>query len=513
MKVPVRSPLRRSTWAKAHPDAVALALNMLDLALKATLGSNPQQLRELRALASSADEARLLQPTLALVLDAFQEEAHEWSADQGLPFRVSAALPSQPEVAAYLQKVVDRERFASPSTPAQTVAVITAAACAWALLREPSADDPAPPRAEPLDPSRLADRRAKLVTHLRTRPAREETARLLSLGQGRLIPLTSLDDGARVLHAQEADRLSRARLFHVDDEMTQAAIRRAGRGRKDPLSPGRVPARRGFLALGTPIRPTSTTGVPAQDVIAVSWGPWHIDTYAPAPARIRPEPVPTASRQPYWVLNSSEPRPPIKNSEHWWWITLWSQAQTYDSWPLSWQNEFAVDAHAFLNPLESGPTSEVIHTVVACWDFMTQHRVSKSTMTEQTEQARRPSDLRSDRRTGIEDNGTVHLVTLRGRLAPDQTPASNHKPVPTGHKLDYRMEIDEFDRAQCPNPRRHAELGGRATADNPDGHCIHEPVTVSSHIRGPEGAPLRIAKSKQTVYQLTSSSGVDTSPA
>ncbi|MFK0121630.1 hypothetical protein [Streptomyces sp. NPDC090994] len=100
--------------------------------------------------------------------------------------------------------------------------------------------------------------------------------------------LDAADDAARVLLAQENDRLAKARLYHVDEEMTEAAIRKAERGRKGPLAPHRVPARRGFIAFGKPLVRTVPEGEerPA-DVVAVSWGPWAAD-FAHAPAHLRP---------------------------------------------------------------------------------------------------------------------------------------------------------------------------------------------------------------------------------
>jgi hypothetical protein len=164
-------------------------------------------------------------------------------------------------------------------------------------------------------------------------------------------------------------------------------------------------------------------------------------------------------------------------------------------------NETTIGATETPGPMQIGTTDEISHVVYACWDFITQEQVTKRPITEERVQPRKPTDLRRDRRKGIEDDSAVHLVTLRGRR-PQPTTSAPAEPVPSGRKMDYRQVIAEYDRSHCMNPHLHK--------DDPDKELHHhEEITVVEYVRGPDGAPLRPTKESRTVHQLTAEAAVD----
>ncbi|MFD3970380.1 hypothetical protein [Streptomyces cyaneofuscatus] len=371
-----------------------------------------------------------------------------------------------------------------------------------ALLEAGPGRFPAAAAAEPIDPRRLPDLRARLISAQQGKPAVNRLALALFENTGTLVPfLNSADDAARVLLAQETDRLARARLYHVDEEMTEAAIRKAERGRKGPLAPHRVPATRGFIAFGKPLVRTVPEGEerPAE-VVAVSWGPWAAD-FAHAPEHIRPTPV-AGPRQPFWRWFGPDGTPRHieafdGRAKPTWWLTFWTRPThaVPGTPPLLADNETTTGATETPGPMHIGTTDEVAHVVYACWDFITQEQVTKRPITQQRVQPRKPTDLRRDRRKGIQDDSSVHLVTLRGRR-PQLTEPAPAVSVPSGRRLDYRQVISEYDRSHCMNPHLHR--------DDPDKqHHHHEEITVVEYVRGPEGAPLRPTKESRTVRQLT----------
>ncbi len=352
--------------------------------------------------------------------------------------------------------------------------------------------------AQPIDPRQLPDLRAKLVAAQDTKMAVNRLAVALFDGLGTLVPaLESADDAARVLLAQEKNRLARARLYHVDEEMTAAAVRKALRGRKEPLNPHRVPSRRGLITFGAPLTRTNPGGEPVADVVAVSWGPWNGD-FAHAPEHITPPAPAEGQPRPFWRWYGTDGHRllyPLADGHQAWWFTFWCRRPYPIPGlpPLVADNETVIGQREELAPLAPGSTDEVSHVVIACWDFMTQERVVKKGITEQRVQQRRPTDLRRDRRRGVEDDSAVHLVTLRGRLPRQDT---GRRTSPSGRHLEYRQEIAEYDKSHCMNPHLHRH-------DPEKRYHVHEEITVTDYVRGPAGAPLRPSRASRTVHQLT----------
>ncbi|WNI19923.1 hypothetical protein [Actinacidiphila sp. ITFR-21] len=126
--------------------------------------------------------------------------------------------------------------------------------------------------------------------------------------------------------------------------------------------------------------------------------------------------------------------------------------------------------------------------VIACWDLITQERVGKAVV-DVAEEKRKPVKLRADRRRGITDDGTVRLVTIRGRQPSTPRPRQEigaDGAVPTRHYDRGRWWVHEHTRDHCMNPSLHASKG-----------CTHQDITILKYPKGPQDKPFL-----DTVYVL-----------
>ncbi|WP_374778664.1 hypothetical protein OG756_41750 (plasmid) [Streptomyces sp. NBC_01310] len=497
---------------------VALAERLVALAGEALSGPTEQVADQLRAHTAHIALLDRQAPVVSAVLSMCRAAAERWQASGFGHFSVARHMPSvAPALSSLLQAAVDgdadaqlheRVRRACAASAEDAHKLIAIGAGVHALLEAGPSRFPAAAATAPIDPRRLPDLRARLISAQHGKPAVNRLALALFENTGTLVPfLNSADDAARVMLAQENDRLAKARLYHVDEEMTEAAIRKAERGRKGPLAPHRVPARRGFIAFGKPlVRTVPEDEERPADVVAVSWGPWAAD-FAHAPGHLRPTPV-TGPRQPFWRWFG--PDGSVRHIEAFdgrerpaWWLTFWTRPTHAVPGvpPLMADNETTIGATETPGPMRIGTTDEISHVVYACWDFITQEQVTKRPITQQRVQPRKPTDLRRDRRKGVEDDSAVHLVTLRGRR-PQPSGSAPAAPAPSGRTLDYRQVIAEYDRSHCMNPHLHR--------DDPDKELhYHEEITVIEHVRGPDGAPMRPTKESRTVHQLTAEVATD----
>ncbi|MEU5163942.1 hypothetical protein AB0G74_30605 [Streptomyces sp. NPDC020875] len=499
---------------------VALAERLAALTGEALSGATAEVADQLRAHSAHIALFDRQAPVVAKLLSMCREAAERWQTGGYGHFSVARNLPAAPPaIASLLQSAIDGEDdaqlheliaalCAASTENAQKLLAIGAGV--HALLEAGPRRFPAIATTEPIDPRRLPDLRARLISAHQGKPAVNRLALALFENTGTLVPyLNSADDAARVLLAQENDRLAKARLYHVDEEMTEAAIRKAERGRKGPLAPHRVPAKRGFIAFGKPLVRTVSEGEerPA-DIVAVSWGPWAAD-FAHAPGHLRPTPV-AGPRQPFWRWFGPDGVRHIEavdgREKPTWWLTLWARPThaVPGTPPLLADNETTIGATDTPGPMHIGTTDEIAHVVYACWDFITQEQVTKRPITQQRVQPRKPTDLRRDRRKGVEDNSAVHLVTLRGRR-PQPAESAPAGAVPSGRTLDYRQVIAEYDRSHCMNPRLHRDDPARESHH-------HEEITVIEHVRGPDGAPLRPTRESRTVRQLTAETAAAADP-
>ncbi|MFD9453480.1 hypothetical protein ACFWBC_10365 [Streptomyces sp. NPDC059985] len=495
---------------------VALAEQLVALSGEALAGATQQVADRFRVHAANIALLERQAPVASTVLSMCREAAERWQANGFPHFSVARQMPSMdPALSSLLQAAVDgeadeqlheRARRVCAASAGDATKLLAISAGVHAVLEAGPDRFPAGAATVAIEPQRLPDLRARLITAQQGKDAVNRLVVALLENSGTLVPFVdSPDDAARVLLAQENNRLAKARLYHVDEEVTEAAIRKAERGRKGPLAPHRVPSKYGLIAFGKPlVRTVMDNGERPADVVAVSWGPWAAD-FAHAPKHIQPTSV-AGPRQPFWGYFGQDEGvtyvEPVDGREHpAWWLTLWTRPRHAipGTPPLLADNETTVGASQSLDPMLLGTTDEISHVVYACWDFITQEQVTKRPMADQSVRERKPSDLRRDRRKGVEDDSAVHLITLRGRR-PQLTAPDPAAPAPPGRKLDYRQVIAEYDRSHCMNPRLHR--------DDPDRqHHHHEEITVVEYVRGPDGAPLRPTKESRTVRRLTAEAG------
>ncbi|MFI8206771.1 hypothetical protein [Streptomyces sp. NPDC085937] len=290
------------------------------------------------------------------------------------------------------------------------------------------------------NPKKVPEWRSQLVARLLADETAESTAREFAAEDLQtMFPGLEPIEAARYLCGQEADRLSNAKLFHADADTSAVATRKAAQPRKTPLSEGRVPSPYGLIVFDTPID-WSPGFAP---LVAASWG--------------REE----------------------RDGRTFWWMTHYvhnagSPPFTAQGFALVAEDQvFADDA---LYSQDDG-TALAVRAVVACWDVITQERVGKP-VTDVVEERRQPKRLRNDRRRGVVDDGTVRLVTIRGRRR--STPAPR-RPDDSGqsHRYDRgRWWVNEHTRSHCMNPALHR-----------DGGCTHEDITILEYPKGPADKP------------------------
>lgn len=345
-----------------------------------------------------------------------------------------------------------------------------AAMLAWLEGRERHAWQPRP---WPPDLRQVPEIRRKLVTYLDDPDTRWERAQMADGGLVRLIPRAdSFGLAGDLLTDYELHRLQKARLYVVDGDMCQVAARKAVRPRNAPISVHRVPAPFGFLLFSEPM-PLSLpgqSGGPRGEIVAASWGRWD----------------PGEWKDGWWQVAEhgvlSEPKFP---GEAHWWITLYEESaddgepEGRPQPPVEPHQPYVVHAGDILaQSADEAQLPYAARAVVACWDLITQERIGKA-LTETTKLQRKSSKVRADRRRGIEDDGAVHLVTIRGRAASSADQPQGVLPHQRSTiNYQHRWTVQEHSRSHCMNPAGHA-----------DGNCNHEDITILDFVKGPAGAP------------------------
>jgi hypothetical protein len=292
-----------------------------------------------------------------------------------------------------------------------------------------------------VNPKKIPEWRSQLVGRLSADETPENTARELPAEDLQaLYPGVEPIEAAWLLCGQEADRLSHAKLFHADADTSAVATRKANQPRKAPLSELRVPSPYGLIVFETPI----------------DWSPG----FAPLVA---------AS----WGREEQDGR------THWWMTHYTHAAGT----PPIYAHGFAriaegdVFADDEMYSKDEG-AALAVRAVVACWDVITQDRVGKP-VTDIAEERRQPKRLRNDRRRGVVDDGTVRLVTVRGRRPSTPAPRRPGDESASPRRYDRgRWWVTEHTRSQCMNPALHQEKG-----------CTHEDITILEHPKGPADKP------------------------
>ncbi|MFH8410429.1 hypothetical protein ACH4FX_37485 [Streptomyces sp. NPDC018019] len=298
-------------------------------------------------------------------------------------------------------------------------------------------------------PRKTAEWRRQLVARLEAPETPEGTARELAEEQlAALFPPEAFPDldhtaRARLLCEQERDRLQRARLYYADADTTAVATRKAARPRKSPLDSQRVPSAAGFLVLDQPV--DYAPGM--APLVAASWSIWHTPG--------RREDAPTT-----------------------WALTLYAHtAATPPLAPVGFERLSAGDVLA--EKYAAAATGDfAVRAVVACWDLITQERVGRGVV-DVAEEQRKPVKVRADRRRGITDDGTVRLVTIRGRQESVPRPRRETDQAGPARRYDRgRWWVHEHTRDHCMNPAAHSSGG-----------CTHQDITVLDYPKGPKDRP------------------------
>ncbi|MET8977394.1 hypothetical protein ABZX85_17410 [Streptomyces sp. NPDC004539] len=337
---------------------------------------------------------------------------------------------------------------------------------AWLTGCEPPGWDPL---AWPPDPRTLPEIRRKLMKFVDHPESRAEATAFLGICGLSMGPAPHGNPAAGdILADQEVQRLSKARLYFVDGDMCSVALRKATRPRATPLSAHRVPSPNGLLFFSDPV----SLATPGQsDVVAAAWGLWDPDSHPDG-----------------WVrLNDADTYEPVgfAAGPHWW-ISLYHVQDSVmederDTPPLDLSDTHVVsEGQVFAPPSDAYSSQHAARVLIACWDLITQEQIGKP-ITDTALLTRKPTKTRADRRRGIEDDGTVRLVTVRGRAPQPSGEAGNSAVVPAqGSSIQYkhRWTVQEHSRSHCMNPRSHA-----------DSSCTHEDITILEFVKGPADAP------------------------
>ncbi|MFJ9703375.1 hypothetical protein [Streptomyces fradiae] len=232
-------------------------------------------------------------------------------------------------------------------------------------------------------------------------------------------------------------------MYFADADTTAVATRKAARPRKAPLDPQRVPSPAGFLVLDQPV--DYAPGL--APLVAASWSVWRV------PGQSEDGPT-TWSLTLYPHVTATPPIAPIGFER------LTAGDVLAEKYAASKDGDFAARA------------------IVACWDLITQERVGKGVVGV-AEEKRRPVKARADRRRGITDDGTVRLVTIRGRQASVLSPRrAKDGTAPTRRYDRGRWMVHEHTRDHCTNPTLHR-----------DGGCTHQDITILDYPKGPADKP------------------------
>lgn len=373
----------------------------------------------------------------------------------------------------------------------------------------------------PPDPRQLPDWRAGMIEYLDTLMAKRIMSEAIRAGHSTLLPMVpGLDAsvgsiGAEILHRSEATRLQHARLFYATPDMTALALAAAKTPPTEPVSTARPPAPCGLIVFGEPIGGYQTTAKrilagtiahdPAADatmtipIVAASWSPWHPRSVTlDGGHRVR------------WLFKTGGRSGLIPDDFAGLWITFYSPRGTFSalapstlvgktvdgsrmtagqienrrriSGPvLAWDNEMIMREGGKLEEPKPDTNGAWAITVYTAWQLMAQ-KGGEWTETETLIRSR--SGVKRDAHSGITGSSDVELVDVHANKRPSRSAAARDAVHSTGHREPHyscRFPVDPYRRNTCLNTRAHA-----------DGGCIHEDRIVPGHIKGPEGAPLRV---------------------
>lgn len=374
----------------------------------------------------------------------------------------------------------------------------------------------------PPEPRQLPEWRASMIEYLDTLMAKRIMREAIHSGHSTLLPMVpGLDAsvgaiGAELLHRSEAHRLQEARLFYATPDMTALALAAGKTPPTEPVSMSRPPSPSGLIVFGEPIGGYTASASkvlagtlahdPAADalvttpIVAASWSRWHPRsvTLSGGGGRVR------------WLYKGGGRSGFLPDTFNGLWVTFYSPRGSFSalapgtlvgrqadgsamtagqvesrrrvSGPvLGWDNEMLMkDGGKFEEPAADTNAAWAI-VLYTAWQLMAQ-KGGEWTETETLTRSR--SGVKRDGRTGITASSNVELIDVHRNKRPSRAAAARDAEHSTGRREPHyscRFPVDPYRRNTCLNTRAHA-----------DGGCVHEDRIVPGHIKGPEGAPLRV---------------------
>ncbi|OIV36987.1 hypothetical protein BIV57_13445 [Mangrovactinospora gilvigrisea] len=370
----------------------------------------------------------------------------------------------------------------------------------------------------PPTPRELVELRQRMEEYQRAEEARIPLATAISLGQNSVNPLVAGAANpdlasAAVLGAQEAERLADARLYLVDAKTTAAAVAAAATPPEEVITADRPVSPNGLMVFQTPIgtypmnNPFSGSPLRAP-IVAVSWGLWQAD---PADSRVR------------WSTNTVGGTLLLPPGFRGIWLTFYTdctaaframdpgtlvldssgqpttagalvrELSAPGSPRLVWDNETIMPLGLPFPPAgtPTGTTGMWTRTVYRLWELMT--RDGSEAQVETAVVQRDRAERKRDRRAGITGDGDVRVGTYRPRTPAVDTEA-DHQPTAarrTASTPEERWTVPPYRQNKCLNPRAHATGG-----------CTHADVTVTKHVNGPKGRPVRVSRGPVNLVKL-----------
>lgn len=372
----------------------------------------------------------------------------------------------------------------------------------------------------PPDPRQLPDWRASMIEYLDTLMAKRIMREAIHAGHSTLLPMVpglnaSVGSiGAELLHRSEIARLQQAKLFYATPDMTALALAAAKTPPTETVSRDRPPASSGLIVFGEPIGGYEMSaskvlaGTLAHDpdadaivttpIVAASWSPWHPRSVTLDQGRVR------------WLYKGAGKSGFLPDDFNGIWVTFYSprgsfsalapgtvvgkhadrsamtagqvESRRRQSGPvLGWDNEMVMKEGGKFDKPKPDTNAAWAITLYTAWQLMAQ-KGGEWTDTETL--TRSKTGVKRDARTGITASSDVELVDVHAKKRPSRSAAAQDAEHSTGHREPHyscRFPVDPYRRNTCLNTHAHA-----------DGGCRHEDRIVPGHIKGPEGAPLRV---------------------
>lgn len=376
----------------------------------------------------------------------------------------------------------------------------------------------------PPDPRKLPDWRASMIEYLDTLMAKRIMREAIHAGHSTLLPMVpgmnaSVGSiGAEILHRSEAERLKRARLYYASPDMTALSLAASKTPPTEPVNVERPPSPYGLIVFGEPIGGYQTTasnvlaGTLAHDpaatamvttpIVAASWSPWH-------PGSVTLDGFSGGGRI-SWLYKAGGQSRLIPDTFTGLWVTFYSprgsfsalapgtlvgkladgsamtagQVETHrkTSGPvLGWDNEMIMRAGGKFDEPQPDTNASWAIALYTAWQLMAQ---KGGEWTETETLTRSKTGVKRDAWTGITASSDVELVDVHRKKRPSRSAAAQDAASSTGRREPHfscRFPVDPYRRNTCLNTHAHA-----------DGGCVHEDRIVPGHIKGPEGAPLRV---------------------